>query len=79
MSAPAFDIVSKSRREVEIAHHDEGHRYKFSVTTNGAGKRVLADTTETVAAAAAKHPPEWYSASARAFATTVAHRAHAID
>lgn len=79
MSAQAFDIVSKSRTEVEIEHHEEGHRYKFSVTRNGSGKRVLSDSTHTVAGVAAKHPPEWYSASARAFATTVAHRAHAID
>jgi len=79
MSAHPFDIVSKSPTGVEIAHHDEGHHYKFSVVKNGQGKRVLADTTETVAAAGAKHPPQWYSASARAFATTVAHRAHAID
>jgi hypothetical protein len=79
MSAQAFDIVSKSRTQIEIAHHDEGHHYKFSVTTNGSGKKVLADSTETVPGTAAKHPPEWYSASARAFATTVAHRAHAID
>jgi len=79
MSSHAFDVISKSRTEIEIAHHEEGHHYKFTVTKNGQGKRVLADTTEVVATAGAKHPPEWYSASARAFATTAAHRAHAID
>ncbi|GLS23547.1 hypothetical protein GCM10007874_65680 [Labrys miyagiensis] len=79
MSAHAFDIVSKSRTEVVIAHHEEGHSYTFSVAKNAAGKRVLAETTHAVAGPAAKHPPEWYAASARAFATTVAHRAHAID
>ncbi|MFC2248018.1 hypothetical protein ACETRX_00180 [Labrys portucalensis] len=79
MSAHAFDIVSKSRLEVVIAHHEEGHSYRFSVAKNAAGKRVLSDTVHSVAGLAAKHPPEWYAASARAFATTVAHRAHAID
>ena len=79
MSAHAFDIVSKSRTEVVVAHHEEGHSYTFSVAKNAAGKRVLAETTQAVAGQAAKHPPEWYAASARAFATTVAHRAHAID
>jgi hypothetical protein len=79
MSGHTFDIVSKSRTEVVVVHHDEGHHYTFSVTKNGAGKRVLSDSTQTVASTTAKHPPEWYSASARAFATTVAHRAHAID
>jgi hypothetical protein len=79
MSAHVFDIVSKSRTEVVVAHHEEGHSYTFSVAKNAAGKRVLAETTQAVAGQAAKHPPEWYAASARAFATTVAHRAHAID
>ncbi|MGO4339939.1 hypothetical protein AB4037_34180 [Labrys sp. KB_33_2] len=79
MSAHIFDIVSKSRTEVVIAHHEEGHSYRFSVAKSTAGKRVLADTVHSVAGLAAKHPPEWYAASARAFATTVAHRAHAID
>lgn len=79
MSSHAFDVISKSRTQIELAHHEEGHRYTFSVTKNGAGKRVLSDSAETVAGLTAKHPPEWYSASARAFATTVAHRAHAID
>lgn len=79
MSAHAFDIVSKSRTEVVVSHHDEGHSYTFTVTKNAAGKRVLADSAQAVAGPTAKHPPEWYAASARAFATTVAHRAHAID
>ncbi len=79
MSAQVFDVVSKSRTEVEIVHHEEGHHYRFSVTKSGSGKRVLSDSAHTVAGLAARHPPEWYSASARAFATTVAHRAHAID
>ncbi|MDQ0471085.1 hypothetical protein [Labrys wisconsinensis] len=79
MSSHAFDVLSKSRTEIEIAHHEEGHRYKFSVVRNSQGKRVLSDTAEVVAVSGARHPSEWYSASARAFATTAAHRAHAID
>lgn len=79
MSAHAFDVLSKSRTEIEVAHHEEGHRYKFSVVRNGQGKRVLSDAVDVVAIPGAKHSSEWHSASARAFATTAAHRAHAID
>jgi hypothetical protein len=79
MSSHAFDVLAKSRTGVEIVHHEEGHRYKFGVVTNASGKRVLADSVEVTASAASKRAPEFFSGSARAFATSIAHRIHAID
>lgn len=79
MSTHSFEVLSKSRTEIEVEHKEEGHRYKFSVIKTAQGKRTLSEYAEVVAKSGSKHPPEFYSGSARAFATTSAHRAHAID
>ena len=39
MSSHAFDVISKSRTQIELAHHEEGHRYTYSVTRNGASSK----------------------------------------
>jgi len=79
MSAHSFEVLSKSRKEIEICHIAEGHRFKFLIVVNSHGKRELSDAVEISAKEGSAHNPEMFSGSARAFAITVAHRAHAID
>ena len=79
MSAHTFEVLSRAHNEIVVRHAAEGHRFKFFVITNAHGKKVLSDSVEVVAKEGAAHTPEFFSGSARAFAITVAHRAHAID
>ena len=79
MSAHTFEVLSRAHNEILVCHAAEGHRFKFFVITNAHGKKVLSDSVEVVAKEGAAHTPEFFSGSARAFAITVAHRAHAID
>jgi hypothetical protein len=79
MPTHAFEAVTKTRKEVEVRHIAEGHRFKFSVVVDSHGKRILSDSVEVVANEGSAHSPEMFSGSARAFAVTIAHRAHAID
>lgn len=79
MSAHAFEVISKSRKEVEVGHIAEGHRYKFLVVVDSHGKRVLSESVEVKRKEGSPHTPEMFSGGARAFATTIAHRAQAID
>jgi hypothetical protein len=79
MSAHAFEVPSRARNEIEVCHTAEGHRFKFFVITNALGKRMLSESVEVIAKEGSTHMPEFFSGSARAFAITVAHRAHAID
>jgi len=79
MPAHTFEVISKSRKEIEVGHIVEGHHFKFAVVVDSHGKRVLSETAEIVAKEGSAHKPEMFSGSARAFAITAAHRAHAID
>lgn len=79
MSAHAFEVLSRSRNEIEVCHTAERHRFKYFVVTNSHGKRILSESVEVVAKEGAAHKPEFFSGGARAFAITVAHRSHAID
>jgi hypothetical protein len=79
MSAHAFEVISRGRNEIEVVHAAEGHCFRFLVVTNARGKKTLSESVEVIAKEGARHPPEFFSASARAFAVTVAHRSHAID
>jgi len=79
MSTHAFEVLSKSRKDIEVRHIAEGHRFKFAVVVDSHGKRVLSDLVEVAAKEGSAHTPEMFSGSARAFAVTEAHRAHAID
>ena len=79
MSVHAFEVISRARNEIEVRHVAEGHRFRFFVVTNARRKRFLSESVEVVAKEGARHPPELFSASARAFAVTAAHRSRAID
>ena len=79
MSVHAFEVISRARNEIEVRHTEEGHCFRFLIVTNARGKRALSESVEVVAKEGARHSPEFFSASARAFAVTVAHRSHAID
>ena len=79
MSAHAFEVLSRTRNEIEVCHTAEGHRFKFFVIKNAHGKKILSESVEVVAKEGAIHTPEFFSGSARAFAITVAHRSRAID
>ena len=79
MSVHAFEVISRARNEIEVRHTEEGHCFRFLIVTNARGKRVLSESVGVVAKEGARHSPEFFSASARAFAVTAAHRSHAID
>lgn len=79
MPSHAFEVLSRSGTEIEVAHKVEGHRYKFTVVKSSQGKRSLAEAVEVTANEGASHRPELFSGSARAFAISEAHRRHAID
>ena len=79
MSVHSFEVISQARNEIEVRHTEEGHCFRSLIVTNARGKRALSESVEVVAKEGARHSPEFFSASARAFAATVAHRSHAID
>ena len=79
VSSHAFEVLHRTSSEVEVVHKVEGHRYKFSIVKNSKGVRSLSDTASVTANKGAAHRPELFSGTARAFATSEAHRKHAID
>jgi len=79
MPDPNFTVEHCSDAEIRVVHSGEGHRYKFSFTTDNKGRRILSPTISCRDNDKAPHSAEHFAKEARRFAETEAHKREKMD
>ena len=78
MTAPTFKTVSITDAEIEVAHLEEGHRYRLHFAIDKNGRRVLSEGTQQDSGSA-KHSAIYFAGDARVFAEIEARARNKID